>query len=51
MEEQEEYAFTIGAIVLNQIAYADNLKLFASSSEGMQKRLDRLVLGLGRSEL
>lgn len=37
------YAFTIGAIVL----YADNVILFASSPEEMEKRLDRLgQLGL-----
>lgn len=35
-------------IVLNQMAYADDLILFACSPEEMQKRLDRLAVGLGR---
>lgn len=47
LEGQEEYAFTIGALVLNQMAYADDLILFASSPEEMQKRIDRLLVGLG----
>ncbi|CAE1248042.1 unnamed protein product [Acanthosepion pharaonis] len=48
LEGQEEYAITIGAIVLNQMAYADDLILFASSQEEMQKRIERLTIGLGR---
>ncbi|CAE1283259.1 unnamed protein product [Acanthosepion pharaonis] len=44
---QEEYAFTISAIVLNQMAYADDVILFGSSPEEMQKRLDRLAVSLG----
>ncbi|CAE1311496.1 unnamed protein product [Acanthosepion pharaonis] len=48
LEGQEEYAFSIGALVLNQMAYADDLILFASSPDEMQKRIDRLVVGLGK---
>lgn len=48
LEGQEEYAFSIGAFVLNQMAYADDLILFASSPEEMQRRIDRLLVGLGR---
>lgn len=39
------YAFTIGAIVLNPMAYVDDLILFASSLEVIQKLLDRLHKG------
>ncbi|CAE1301324.1 RSF1 [Acanthosepion pharaonis] len=48
LEGQEEYAFSIGAFVLNQMAYADDLILFASSPDEMQKRIDRLLVGLGK---
>ncbi|CAE1319038.1 unnamed protein product [Acanthosepion pharaonis] len=46
--EGQEYALAIGAIVLNEMAYADDLILFASSQEEMQKRIERLTIGLGR---
>ncbi|CAE1170719.1 unnamed protein product [Acanthosepion pharaonis] len=49
LEEQEEYAFSIGALVLNQMAYADDLILFASSPDEMQKRIDRPLVGLDTS--
>lgn len=45
---QEEYDFTIGTIVLNQMAYAADLILFTISPEEMQKRLDQLAVSLGR---
>lgn len=48
LEGQEEYALSISALVLNQMAYADDLTLFASSPEEMQRRIDRLLVGLGR---
>lgn len=44
----EGQAYSIGVLMLNQMAYADDLILFASSPEEMQKRIDRLLVGLGR---
>lgn len=51
LEEQEEYAITIGAIVFNHIDYVDDLFLFASSPDKMKNRLVRLSVGLGRLRL
>lgn len=51
LEGQEEYAFSISALVLNQMAHADDLILFASSPDKLQKCIDRLLVGLGLNSM